>query len=86
VPYYATHDADDIINEDIDKRSISEKIHADTSSVPVYKKQYSISLRSLANFIRKNDTTIFFFFFLRKSFCIIQGCRRNEPGKLPRPG
>jgi hypothetical protein len=38
VPYYATHDADDIINEDIDKRSISEKIHADTSSVPVYKK------------------------------------------------
>jgi hypothetical protein len=85
VPYYATHDADDIINEDIDKRSISEKIHADTSSVPVYKKNNTPFPCSLANFIRKNDTTICFF-FLRKSFCIIQGCRRNEPGKLPRPG
>ncbi len=63
MPYYATYDADDIINEDIDKRSISEKIHADTSSVPVYKKNNTPSRCALANFIRKNDTTICFFFY-----------------------
>ncbi len=67
MPYYATYDADDIINEDIYKRSISEKIHADTSSVPVYKKTI-LHLAALLQILSVKTTRPFVSFFYENLF------------------